>query len=218
MRRFIARFLSLLRNGTAERELAREIDSHLALIQEDFERRGLSPGQAKQAALRAYGGVELAKELHRETRSFMWIEQLLRDLRYGSRGLLRNPGFAAVAVLSLALGIGANTAIFSLIEAILLRQLPVSEPTQLMLLTRAAPGNSPVGSFSYPRYERLRDSQEAFSGILAWSNPEFDVRVGQEVTRVSANYVSGNYFQVLGVQPWAGRMLIPADDRPTRRP
>jgi predicted permease len=214
MRRFIARFLCLFRGRSAERELAREIDSHLALIQEDFESRGLSPEEAKLAAMRAYGGVEVAKELQRETRTFVWIEQFFRDLRYGGRNLLRNPGFAAVAVLSLALGIGANTAIFSLIEAILLRQLPVSEPAQLMLLRRAAPGNAPIASFSFPRYERLRDGQQAFSGLLAWSNPEFDVRVGQEVTRVSANYVSGNYYQVLGVQPWTGRMLIPDDDRP----
>src|SRR2546429_9790527 len=97
MHRFFARFVSLFRREHAERELAREIESHLALLQEKFERGGLAPLEARLAARRAYGGVEQAKELHREVRSFVWIEHLAKDIRYGWRSLLRTPGFTGVA-------------------------------------------------------------------------------------------------------------------------
>src|SRR5262245_46394871 len=99
MRRFFARLANLFRSGNAEREMTREIDAHLALIQEDFERRGLAPQEAKLAARRSYGGIEQAKELHREARSFVWIEQCFKDLQYAVRMLLRTPGFTAVAVI-----------------------------------------------------------------------------------------------------------------------
>src|SRR5262249_39628695 len=116
MRRFLARFANLFRREQAEREMAREISAHLALLEEDFERRGLPPEEAKLAALRSYGGVEQSKDLHREARSFVWLEQSLKDVQYAVRGLLRTPAFTTTAALTLALGIGANTAIFTLIK------------------------------------------------------------------------------------------------------
>src|SRR5471030_2404186 len=125
MRRFFARLANLFRGGRAESGMAREIESHLALIQEDFERRGLPPAEAARAARRAWGGVEQTRELHREARSFVWIEQLLRDIRYASRNLLRNPGFTLTAVMAVALGIGANATIFGIYNAVALKQLPV---------------------------------------------------------------------------------------------
>jgi len=125
MRRFCARIANLFRRAHAERQMAREIDSHLALIAEDFERTGMPPQEAALAARRVYGGVEQSKELHRDARTFVWIEQALKDVRYAWRNLLRAPGFTLVAVVALALGLGVNFTIFAIYDAVALKPLPV---------------------------------------------------------------------------------------------
>src|SRR3989442_4732557 len=139
MRRFLFRIANAVRPGRAERELAREISSHLALLEDDYQRRGMTPDEARFAAGRAIGGIELAKEHHRDARSFRWLDDARRDVQYALRMLRRSPRFIAVVILTLALGIGAKTPISSLIEALLLRALPVRDPQQLVQVTMLLP-------------------------------------------------------------------------------
>ena len=208
MRRFLARLSSLVRRGTAEHELSREIDSHLSLLAEDFEQRGLSRADAKLAARRAYGGIEQAKELHREERSFLWIEHLVNDARYGMRGLLRKPGFTFVAVTALALGIGANTAIFSVVNSVLLQPLAYKDPAQLVTILHS--GKSPVATANYIDWRDQSSSFSAVGGADFWSpnltgtdRPEH--LYGMKVTQ--------NLLPLLGIDPFMGRLFAPGEDQ-----
>src|SRR5581483_1763978 len=144
MRRFFQRIASLFGTARAESELQREITSHLQILQEKFERSGLSPSEAKLAAQRSYGNVEFVKELHRETRSYLWIDNLVKDVGYGWRSLLHTPGFTCVAAIALALGIGANTAMFGVVNAVVLRPLAYRDPDRLVTILHY--GTGPVAT------------------------------------------------------------------------
>jgi hypothetical protein len=146
MRRFFKRVASLFGAVRAENELKREIESHLRILQDNFERSGLPPAEAKLAARRSYGNVEFVKELHRETRSYMWIENLVKDIGYGWRSLLHTPGFTCVAAIALALGIGANTAIFGVVNAVVLQPLAYRDPDRLVTILYN--GTGPVATVS----------------------------------------------------------------------
>ncbi len=209
MRRFLAKLLNLFRGPRAERELAREIDSHLALLAEDFERRGLSPDEARLAARRAYGGVEQAKELHREARSFIRIEQLFQDVHYGGRNLLRTPGFTAVAVVTLALGIGATTAIFSVVNAVLLRPLAYRDSDRLVTLLHY--GTGPVGTANYIDWRDQSRSFEAMGGADYWTP---NLTNSDPPEHLYGLKVTQNMLPLLGVQPLLGRLFAPGEDQP----
>jgi predicted permease len=208
MRRFFSRLRNLFREPRLERELAREIDSHLALIAEDFERRGLAPEDAREAARRAYGGVEQAREMHREARSFQWIEQLFQDIRYGARNLLRTPGFTAVAVITLALGIGATTAIFSVVNAVLLRPLAYKDADRLVTILHG--GRAPVATGNYIDWRDQSRSFEAMGAADYWS-PNLTHSIPPE--HLYGMKVTQNLLPLLGIQPLLGRLFVPGEDQ-----
>jgi predicted permease len=213
MRRVTARLANLFRHRSAERELGREIESHLAMLETDFQSRGLSPEDAKLAARRAYGGVEQAKELHREARSFLWIEHLVKDLRFGARSLWRTPAFTAVAVIALALGIGANTTIFSVVNAVLLRPLAYRQPDRLVTILHYDKG--PVATANYLDWRDQSHSFEAMGGADFWTP---NLTSGNPSDNVHAEHLYGmkvtqNMLPLLGIEPLLGRLFVAGEDQ-----
>ena len=211
------RLRSLFHRNQVEDELDEELSYHIERQFEEHISKGMTPEDARYAALRAIGGVEQRKEECRDTRRVRWIEDLMQDLRYGLRTLRKSPGFTAVAALSLALGIGANTAIFSIVDAVLLKSLPVRNPEQLVAL-EAFNQRGDHSNFSYPLFERLRDRLQVFTGILATQDGAgqmemADTESASTTEQVAAQLVSGEYFQVLGVNAIIGRTLTAADNQ-----
>jgi hypothetical protein len=194
-----------------EEDLARELRSDLELEAAEQQEQGLSAEEAGYAAQRAFGNRTVVEEDVRETWGWATFERLIQDLRYAARILLGSPAFSAVAILSLALGIGANSAIFTLIDAVMLRMLPVAEPEQLVELDRFY--NDRPSGFSYPLYEQLRDRNHVFNGVLTVSKMLLRLTGENEGEGARGRYVSGNFFQVLGVGPLLGRVIAPEDDR-----
>jgi predicted permease len=214
MRTFWQRVLAFLRGRRMESDLSAEIEAHLAMQEAEFRDRGLSPAAAHAAARREFGGVAQAMEDYRERRGLPWLETSARDARYALRGLLHNPGFTAAAVLSLALGIGANTAIFSLFHALMLRLLPVERPQELVSLYRT--GGWGKATTSYPLYREIAARTDLFSGVVARtgvSRTRFTARPGAREEYTQREFVSGTYFTVLGVAPAMGRLFTEDDDR-----
>lgn len=212
----IARFF---RRGRWDEERARELESYLAEETADNIARGMTPDEARTAACRRLGNPTRIREEIYTMNSLGFVETIWQDLRYGARLLRRNPTFAIVAILTLALGTGANTAIFQLVDAVRLRALPVDGPEQLaeIRITKAPHGRT--GQFngrwpmlSYPLYREVRDRQQVFTGVVAWGSTSFDLARGGESRPAGALWVSGNFFPVLGVRPAVGRLLAPSDD------
>jgi predicted permease len=222
MRRSLARFANLFRRRRAEREMTRAIESHLALIQEDFERAGMSPREAALAARRTYGGVDQAKELHRDARTYVWIEQLAKDVYYAARTLQRAPGFTLVATIALALGLGVNTTVFAVLDALVLKPLPVADPDRVVRLARWSREQQSDSRFSTAEYQYLRDGTTTFAGLVAsWGDPNAPsggMRVLASIggsaaqERMRGRVVSANYFAVLGETPVLGRFFRPDED------
>jgi putative ABC transport system permease protein len=201
------------RRRVREADLERELHDHLELEADEQRAVGLSPEKAAYAAYRALGNTLKIEEDVRAAWGFQWFESLVQDVRYAARMLRKTPLLTGVALLSLALGIGANTAIFSLIDAVMLRMLPVQNPEQLVLIKFRSPLSAHVRqSATNPIWEQVRDHQNAFSGVIAWSPETFDLADGGEVNNIHGIYASGDYFTVLGVRPAAGRLFAASDD------
>jgi putative ABC transport system permease protein len=209
---------SLLRRGQVEQDLDEELRFHLEMETAKQLKRGLSPDDARREALRTFGGVEKVKEQCRELRGSHWLEELVRDVRYGARTLRRSPGFSAVVVLTLALGIGANTAIFSVVHGVLLRPLPYEEGERLVLLRQQAPkaGLEDIG-VSPPEVADYGTSH-SLSGIAEHHTMWFNLLDRGEPERVQTGVVSSHFFQVMGIRPLLGRTFVEDDDKPGAEP
>ncbi len=194
-----------------ERQLDAEIQFHLDRMAQDYISRGITPQEARRRARIEFGGAGQIKEECRDVHSLRWLREGLGDLRYTARTLRRSPGFTAAALLCLALGIGVNTAVFSLLDAALLRMLPVDHPRQLALLECANAEGEAINAFSYPQYVYLREHSRTMD-MLAYDGIALNLSSGDVADAPSGELVSGNYFQVLGVQPALGRMLAPGDE------
>jgi predicted permease len=202
----LTRLASLLRNLLRRRRVEAELDAELRayvdLVADEQIARGVDPVRARREARLAIGGVEQVKEEVRAARAGALVEQLFQDVRYGLRGLRRAPGFTAAVMVTLALGIGANTATFSVIDALLLRPLPVSDPERLVAVYRGPAGT--VGAFAYPNVVELSVQTAVFDGLAAWGTQTTWARLGTDVERVTLHLVTPNYFSVLGTAPQSG--------------
>ena len=222
LRRFAARAIALLRPGRAERELAREVEAHLAVLEDDYRQRGLSDAEARVAARRALGGVDQAKEIHRDQRSFPWLEDLRRDVPYALRGWARHPGFTLAAIVTVALGVGVSTAIFSVVNAVILRPLPYRDSDRLVQIaenvvrqTTSGPQYSRRFGLTQMEFLDWRIRSTSFANMAGVIN----LMSGQLLTAegpVAAPraIVSPSIFEMLGVPAQLGRTLIAADERP----
>ena len=216
LRRFFLKMSRLFRNGREEAELAREIAAHLALLEDDYLRQGLAPGEARQAARRAYGGVEQSKQLHRNERSFQSLTQTLQDTRHTLRQLRKSPGFTLTAILMLALGIGATTAIFSIVAGVLLRPLPFPDPDRLVILGDTLEGSG-CEMCAHPRANAadiqnyMRDTH-SFTHLGGYQGQSYDLATTGVPQAVHAIRMSGDAFPALGVAPLLGRTFTQAED------
>jgi predicted permease len=215
MRRLFAKVRNFFSRERAEQEMVREIAAHLALLEDEFLRQGMDLKEARLAARRAYGGVEQSKELHRDARSLVWLEQLLQDLRHAWRSLRKSPGFVTVALLSLAFGIGVNTAIFTLVNGILLKTLPVPDPDRIVQMS-AHLDKFESNAFNYPIYRELRRQNAIFADAIAFTSPSSHLDLGGEQSKIDLEMVSGSYFSFFRTRPALGRLLDEEDDRVER--
>jgi len=216
LRRFLTRLANFAMRRHDDQRLKEEIEEHLALQTAENLRVGLSPAEARRQAMLKFGTVEAIKEDYRAERGMLFLETLLQDIRYGLRMLRKSPGFTAVAVLTLALGIGANTAIFSVVDAVLLRPLPYKDPARLVWTTLQDPkSNLHRSAVPHPTYFAWRNQNDVFSGIAAMHfMGEFTLTGAGIPERIPGMSVSASFFSVLGVELARGRSFSSEEDRP----
>ena len=211
-------FAKLRRKGQAlrhgerlDRELNAEVRFHLDMEAQKYMQQGMSPFDARNEALRNFGPMAKHTEEARAARGITWIEELITDLRYGARTLRKNPGFALLAVLTLGLGIGANTAIFSVINGVLLKPLPYANGDRLLLIQQSQASQPNFGVSIKELYD-YRAQLASFDGLVEFHQMSFDLLRRGEPDRVATGVVSPNFFDVLGIQPILGRTFIATDD------
>jgi predicted permease len=215
LRAWFARCRALLGRRRDDAALDEEIELHLALMEERFIARGLSASDARREARRAFGGVQQLRESHREGRGFPWITDIAQDGSYALRMLRRQPLFTIAAVLTLALGVGANTAVFSVVDAVLLRPLPYPSPDRVERVGWNWDDRSPaIGALAPYKFEYLRDHSRAFEQLAVWQSATRDIAAGGAGGPVNVLRVSNEFFPVVGSWPARGRAFTGAEQHP----
>lgn len=212
-RRFLTRLVNLVTRRRQEDRLRAEIEEHIALQTEENIRAGMLPAEARRKAFLKFGAVEAMKEAYRAQESIPFVEVLMRDLKYGFRSLRKSPGFTAVAVITLALGIGANTAVFSMVYGVIFRPLPYPQPQQIVQLTESSPRGANEEDVTYEELQFLEQRSSAFQFIAGYTVQGYNLGAGSKTERVKGLPVSAGYFHVLGIKPLLGRDFLPEEDR-----
>ena len=215
-RTLLSRLWALVRTRRMERDIDDEIASHLAEAADEYVRQGLSAEDARLAARRSFGGVTQTREAYRQVASFQWLEDFVRDVRFGARLLTRDRWIALAAIVALALGMAANNTAFTIVNAILLRDLPVDEPDRIVAIgTRVGGARRLTAGVSYADLQDWRAALQTFEGVGAMRETTMNVGDGRVAPeRFIGSYVSANAFGLLRQQPLLGRGFLPADDRP----
>jgi predicted permease len=211
-RRFVAKLKNFFMRDHAELELAREVSSHLALLEDDFVRRGMTREDARLAARRAFGGVEQSKEQQREERSFVALEQIRQDLWFAVSTLVKQPVFTLAAVVSLGLGLGVNTAVFTLLNALIFRPLAVPNPQELVRIG-SLENNGMTTPLPGPMLSELR-KESGVRGVCGFTAGDSIVEIAGGSSVLATHSLTGDCYRTLGVRPALGRLLTPADDIP----
>ena len=196
-----------------DQDFANELDSHLEMLTDENIRRGMTPEEARRAARIRLGGRTQLKETNRELRGLPFIETFFQDARYAFRMLRKNPGFTAVAVLTLALGIGANTAIFSVVYAVLLKPLPYANPNQLVSAFQANPRRVPEDGTSYLNFEEWRAQNHVFTELAGINSHQLTLTGRGDPSVVDTSVVTPHHFALLDVKPLQGRIFFPEDGK-----
>jgi predicted permease len=188
-----------------------EIESHIRMESDRLIAEGMTPGDARASAQRTFGNIGVSRERFYEAQRWMWWDELRRNVRYGLRSLAKNPSFTAATALTIALGVGANTAVFSLMDAVLLRPLPVADPSSLVFVAAAGKRGMPEAP-PYKVFSELREKSSSFEGMAAYATDELRIEIGGHPEAVNGQIASGNYFQLLGVKSSLGRVMDRRDD------
>ena len=212
LRSSLLRLAGLFRSERRDREFEAELESHVQLHVDDFVRSGMSLAEARRQALIKLGGIEQTREAWRRQHGLPAIESLVQDVRYALRAMRKNPGFTCVALLTLTLGIGANTALFSVVNGVLLNPLPYRDAEQLTILYQKS-AIADQGAVSYPNFLDWQRQNETFSSMAAFRWQTFNLTGEGEPTRVSGHEISADFFPTLGVKPVLGRLFTADEDR-----
>src|SRR5713101_199926 len=212
LRSFYSRLRGMFGRDRAEAELSAELRAHLELLTEENMRKGMTPEEARHAARREFGGLEQTKELYREQRGLLFLQTLLQDLRFAFRMLRKNPGFTAVAVLTLALGIGVNTAMFSVMQGVVLAPLQYVNPDRLVMVWENNP-RFPQTWVSYPNFRDWQRSARSFQQLAAFREQGVDFAGPGTPEHLNGKEISSGFFSTLGTELTLGREFSPEEDR-----